>query len=84
MIGYDLHEGEDYADLIDAIKTYGTWWHCLDSTWLIESTDTALEIRDNLWQHMLEGDKLLVICYKRPAAWAGFKGNCQTWLKDKL
>jgi hypothetical protein len=28
MIGYDLHEGEDYKDLIDAIKVLGSdWWH---------------------------------------------------------
>ena len=29
--------GQNYESLIDAIKAIaGTWWHCLDSTWIIK------------------------------------------------
>jgi hypothetical protein len=84
MVGYDLHEGEDYEDLIDTLKTYANWWHCLDSTWMIISDDDAAIIRDNLWRHMMQDDKLLVIQYSRPAAWHGFEGNCQDWLTTNL
>ena len=34
LVGYDLQEGENYDDLIDAIKNLADgYWHNLDSTW---------------------------------------------------
>lgn len=86
VIGYDLHptKGETYDELIDAIKGLGTWWHCLDSTWLVISNKTAGQIRDALWAHMKADDQLLVVTYSRDAAWEGFSGNCQKWLSDNL
>jgi hypothetical protein len=49
LIGYDLNKtGQDYTTLINKIKTLGTWWHCLDSTWIIKSNSTAVQIRDTL------------------------------------
>ena len=30
VVAYDEHEGQDYRPLIEAIKAFGTWWHCLD------------------------------------------------------
>jgi hypothetical protein len=91
MVGYDLHEGEDYKNLTDALEKYPTWWHCLDSTWLIKSEDTAAKIRTNLRQHMIEGDSLLVMRYGKThtgkganASWFGFEGECRNWLSTNL
>ncbi len=84
MIGYDLHEGQDYENLINAIKQYGSWWHCLDSTWLVETGYNAVQIRDGLRKHVKSDDRLLVVSYARPAAWYGFSVECQNWLKGHL
>jgi hypothetical protein len=88
MIGYDLHpvRGETYNELIEAIKNIGPWWHCLDSTWLVISNLTAIQIRDALWQHMKADDQLLVLTYTKNtgAAWAGFKHDCASWLQNNL
>ena len=36
LIGYDLtRPGQNYPGLIEGIKELGSWWHCLDSTWLL-------------------------------------------------
>ncbi|HVW74478.1 MAG TPA: hypothetical protein VHC39_12625 [Rhizomicrobium sp.] len=86
-IGYDLHptRGETYDELIAAIKGVGSWWHCLDSTWLVKTNLTAVQIRDALWRHMKQDDQLLVVQYSPPgSAWAGFSGDCQQWLKDNM
>jgi hypothetical protein len=86
VIGYDIHpkQGETYTNLIEAIKSLGNWWHCLDSTWLISSNLTVTHIRDFLWQHMRQDDQLLVLTYTRDAAWNGFSEECSTWLSTNL
>lgn len=85
IIGYDLNRpGQDYTDLIQAIKQYGTYWHHLDSTWIIKTDDSAVEIHDNLRPHIDSGDELLVIQYQGDAAWSGFKERGSKWLTDHL
>ena len=87
MVGYDLHEGQDYEELISAIKKLGSWWHCLDSTWLVKCESTATDIRNYLRAHIRDDDRLLVMTYGSGAAWYGFsqyKQECQSWLKDNL
>ena len=93
MIGYDLHEGEDYEDLITAIKGLGSgWWHCLDSTWFITSNSDASTIRDTLkphlkWPDSNNGDSLLVVKVVTPTNWActgAFSDDCKNWLKNNL
>lgn len=89
LIGYDLHEGEDYEPLIDAIKTVsnGNWWHCLDSTWLIVHRGSASTIWDRLAPYLpRKKDRLLVaIMGKNDAAWSSsFSKECADWLTNNL
>jgi hypothetical protein len=91
MIGYDLHEGEDYKDLIDTIKRISNgWWHRLDSTWIIKYEGPAGEIRDELKPHLRNpgregGDRLLVACLTGEAAWTlSFPEPGRQWLKKNL
>jgi hypothetical protein len=87
MIGYDLNRpGQDYKDLIDAIKAVANgWWHCLDSTWLINSTQSASSIRNTLQPHIDKSDELLVSeITKGNSAWTGFDQQCSDWLKNNL
>ena len=62
LISYDLNKpGQDYSNLHKEIKRAGSWWHHLESTWLI-STDLGPEKwHERLIRHMDENDHLLVI-----------------------
>lgn len=86
MVGYDLNKtGKDYAGLIDAIKsTVDNWWHCLDSTWIVKTSLSPVELRDILRQHIDANDELLVAKLTGAAAWAGFNEECSAWLKNNL
>lgn len=92
LIGYDLKSGQDYSDLIAELKSFGTWWHGLDSTWLIESDKSAKEIHSTLKAKLpSSNDKLLVIKYvtsketgSGAAAWKGFTESSSNWLKKYL
>ena len=87
VIGYDIHpsKGETYDELIAAIKIVGsTWWHHLDSTWVVVSQKTAVQIRDALIPHLRSDDQLLVAVLAGEAAWTGFNENGSSWLKSNL
>lgn len=85
LIGYDLNKsGQDYTTLIEAIKKLGTWWHCLDSTFIVKSSSSAALIRDHLNQFIDSNDELLVVCLTGEGAWTGFSKECSDWLKNNL
>jgi len=85
LVGYDLNTpGQDYTDLINAIKAFGTWWHHLDSTWLIKTDWTSVQIRDDLKQHMDTNDELLVVRLSGEAAWKGFNQKGSDWITNNL
>jgi hypothetical protein len=86
LIGYDLNRpGQNYPELFDAIKQVGgTWWHCLDSTWIVKSDSTAKAIRDELAPHVDQGDELLVVNLTGESAWRGFNKECSDWLLNNI
>lgn len=62
LISYDLNKsGKNYETLIAEIKKFGTWWHHLDSTWIVKSDLTAVQIRDKLSPLIDSDDELLVV-----------------------
>ena len=75
MVGYDLTSKEDYTPLIDRLKKFGTFWHHLDSTWLLRTDMTHTAVRDELLKYMYGDDRLLVAVITAPAAWSGFYGE---------
>jgi hypothetical protein len=83
LIGYDLDKpAQDYPDLIRKLKSYGGWWHCLDSTWLIQTEKSYTTVRDELLALMGSSDKLLVLDASGASrAWSGFDKECSDWLR---
>ena len=58
----DHKRGADicYA-LYSAIKSLESWWHCLDSTWLVDTTLNANAIWARLEPHVDKNDSFLII-----------------------
>ncbi len=82
-VAYDLNSpSQDYARLIEAIKSYGTWWHHLDSAWFIKSPHSASEIRDHLGRLIDSNDELLVFEVGTHWAGKGFEQKGYDWLKS--
>ena len=82
-ISYDLTDAqpEEYAELIDHLKTYPTWWHHLESTWFIVSEKKVSEIRDECRVYLPSGSKLIVISVGDTWAGKGFSERAYNWLK---
>ena len=80
IITYDLcSPGRNY----EKIKSYGTWAHICESTWIISTTDSCSDIRDNLKSVIDSNDRLFVAALTGGAAWSNVL--CESnWLKENL
>jgi hypothetical protein len=87
LIGYDVHppEGEAHDALIRAIQSLGTWWHHLETIWIVQCAHTPAEVRDRLKSHLGIDDQLLVIDISGDAAgWIGVNESGSKWLADNI
>jgi hypothetical protein len=83
QISYDLRKQRDYPSLYERIKAYGTWCHTLESTWIIVTDQTSVQIRDNLRQAMDKDDGLLVTRLQGEGAWVGLSDEITQWLQNQ-
>ncbi|EOC1429087.1 hypothetical protein ACI1AD_004395 [Cronobacter dublinensis] len=61
-VSYDLNKaGQNYNSLYEELKKSNSWWHHLDSTWLVSTYETAKQLSDRLRNHLDNNDTLLVI-----------------------
>lgn len=85
MVSYDLGKpGRDYDGLTKYLEGFGTYWHNLESTWLIVTDKTAGEVRDGASSFLDSSDKLLVAQVRTPGAWRGFGKSGSDWLMKYL
>lgn len=85
MVGYDLNKkGKNYEDLHAAIKQCPLWWHHLDSTWIVKTAESPVQLRDRLKVWLDSDDELLVAKISPPAAWVGFNEKGSSWLTNNL
>lgn len=86
LISYDLNSpGQDYESLFSAIRELGsTWWHNLDSTWIIRYDGSAAQIRDALSPLLDPNDELIVVGLTGEGAWKGLTEKGANWLLKNL
>jgi hypothetical protein len=73
LVAYDLvgtnETSQDYAQLIDKIRSYPNWGKLQKSVWLVTSAKSVSEVRDELLLHMDRNDRLFVGELTGTAAW---------------
>jgi hypothetical protein len=68
-VSYDLHKpGQNYEGLFDQLKNSPGWWHYLESTWLIATSETAQDLAKRLFGVIDANDSLLVINARNESA----------------
>jgi hypothetical protein len=61
-ISYDLNKkGKDYTGLHEELKKSFEWYHLLDSTWLINTSESADQVWTRLNSHVDTDDGILII-----------------------
>lgn len=84
IVTYDLHQqGQNYTCIINKLKAYPTHWHMQGSVWIVVTTQSAVEIRDNL-KTCLDSNDELFVGKLSAAAWSGYSGDVSQWLKKHI
>ena len=87
IITYDLRSpGRDYNTLFEKIKSYGTCIHFHESIWLVKTSKTVTEIRDDLCHILDINDTLLVMENEESASWGSFNlgEDSYKWLNNNI
>lgn len=87
MLAYDLKApGQDYTSLTTYLDTFGTYWHNLDSFWLLKTTLSAKELGDEVRKRVDSNNRVLVIDVSgRARAWRGsFSDSAEAWLRKNF
>lgn len=84
QIDYDLRKNRNYEALYERIRMYPTWCRPLESTWVIQTTQSATQIRDYLVGALDTDDGLLVTRLSGEAAWRNIEPKVSEHLKNLL
>jgi hypothetical protein len=86
MIDYDLVlPGQQYHRIIEYIRSHDGWAHALKSTWLISTSKTASQVRDDILRFIDANDKVLVSdVTNAPMAWYGLPDAVSEWIKNNI
>ncbi|GAA2575501.1 hypothetical protein [Microbacterium binotii] len=85
VVTYDLSApGRNYNDLIDHLKSYGTYSRPVESTWLISTSMNAGQVRDAAKKYLDANDKLLVIALATNWASTGLRDATNEWLRNHV
>ena len=85
IIIYELsNPSSNYDRLGNLIRSQNAWARLGSSVYIIETTETAIQVRDKLIKVLNMGDKLYVGKVGAPAAWTGISEEVSMWLKNKL
>lgn len=84
VISYDLVQpNRNYEPLYTRIKLFGTWARVTESTWIIVSDRTAIDIRDELIRVIDANDRIFVLKSGLEAAWQNVRCKNE-WLRKHL
>lgn len=84
LITYDLKNKSirDYQSLFIAIKSVGTWWHYLDSTWIVKTNLNSQQIWNILEKNLPRNDRILVVKIDNFDKWGWLPADAWNWLNS--
>jgi hypothetical protein len=84
FISYDLNSpGQDYAPVIDEIKSLGNWAKVQKSLWYVNSNLTAEQAYQRVWPRMDNNDSLIVVdSTNNESYWNGLSSDVTDHIKN--
>jgi len=83
LVSYDLKvPGRDYAKLFETLKSASGWWHYLESTWVLSTTDSVAAWTDRIRATMDENDLFIIIDITGKTRNGWLTKDAWEWLKN--
>ena len=84
FISYDLYSpGQNYEDVIAAIKKLGNWAKVQKSFWYVNSNFTPSQAVDAVWAVMDKNDSIIVVdTTSNSASWKGISDEVAKFIRD--
>ena len=85
-VNYDLNKtGQDYTELIEYLKSHGSWAKPLKSSFFVLTSLTASQLRDGIGAHIDANDDVVVVTVTGQS-WAthGIPSDVTDWMKKHL
>ena len=84
IVCYDLRApGRNYQALYERLKQYPQWGKVTESTWVVVTSWTAQQVRDDLFGYLDTNDRIFVVKSAGEAAWQN--SICENaWLQGHL
>ena len=84
LISYDLRmPGRNYEGVSTMLKSALSWWHYLDSTWIIRTSLTIEEWNNKLITQIDANDSLLIIDVTGKARNGWLNKKAWEWIRDQ-
>jgi len=85
LVSYDLKGGEpsEYQKLYEEFDTFDDCKKCLESSWLVVTSKTCVEVRDQLRAMLKENDLIVVVPYG-PTRASWLPNEVIAWIKERL
>lgn len=84
LITYDLKKpGRDYNTLYDTIKTAPSWWHYLESTWIIYTKESVNVWSDKIRKVIDKNDLFLIVDITKQPRQGWLKQKAWEWIREK-
>ena len=85
IVTYDLSlPGRGYSNLYKRIRSFGKWAAITESSWMIVTDWSSVQVRDLLSPTIDSNDKLFVCGPVNQAAWIGMDNEVSDWLRDNI
>jgi len=62
LVNYDLKvPGRDYTKLYETLKATHGWWHYLESTWILHTTEPLVNVRQRIQAVLDTNDRFIIV-----------------------
>ena len=84
LVTYDLKKpGKDYTALYNVLKTAPSWWHYLESTWLLHTNETPNAWSDKIRTVIDQNDNFMVIDITRQPRQGWMPKDAWAWINER-
>lgn len=83
LVSYDLNKpGKDYEALYDTLRTADSWWHFLDSTWILSTSLSVESWGEKIRRVIDENDSVLVVDISKKKRDGWLSTDAWKWLRQ--